>query len=204
MLTLVIQAGGQSRRMGRDKALLPFLGRPLIARLAERLAPVADELLVTTNRPEDFAFLGLPLIPDPRPGRGALGGLYAALRAARGEAVAVVACDLPFASPELLRFQAAVLEQEGADVVIPRGADGLEPLHAVYRRSACLPLVESALDAGQWQVIAWFDQARVRELRADEIAPRDPRGLAFINVNTPEEFVRAEELARGMDRGARG
>lgn len=198
-LSVVLQAGGESRRMGRDKALVPFLGRPLIARLAERLGPIADELLVTTNRPDDFGFLGLPLFPDPRPGRGALGGLHAALRAARHEAVAVVACDMPFASAELLRFQAGLLESEGADVVLPRGADGLEPLHAVYRRATCLPLVEAALDAGQWKVIAWFDQARVRVLRADEVAAHDPRGLAFVNVNTPEELAQAERLAREIE-----
>lgn len=198
-LTIVIQAGGESRRMGRDKALVPFLGRPLIARLAERLGPIADELLVTTNRPDAFGFLGLPLFPDPRPGRGALGGLHAALRAARHEAVAVVACDMPFASAALLRFQAGLLESEQADVVLPRGADGLEPLHAVYRRVTCLPLVEAALDSGQWKVIAWFDQARVRVLSAAEVAAHDPRGLAFVNVNTPEELAQAERLAREIE-----
>ena len=74
MLSVVIQAGGQSSRMGQDKALKLFLGRPLIQRVIERLQPIADELLVTTNHPEDYAFLNLPLFTDLKPGRGALGG----------------------------------------------------------------------------------------------------------------------------------
>jgi len=68
MLTVCIQAGGASSRMGEDKALKPFLGRPLIQRVIERLAPIADELLVTTNRPEEYAFLNQRLIADLKPG----------------------------------------------------------------------------------------------------------------------------------------
>ena len=79
MLTVCIQAGGASSRMGEDKALKAFLGRPLIQRVVERLAPIAEEVIVTTNNPDDYRFLGLPLFPDLKPGRGALGGLYLSL-----------------------------------------------------------------------------------------------------------------------------
>ena len=96
MLTVCIQAGGASSRMGEDKALKTFLGRPLIQRVAEQLSPIADELIVTTNRPEEYAFLNLPLFPDLKPGRGALGGLYTAIASAKHPLVAVVACDMPF------------------------------------------------------------------------------------------------------------
>ena len=78
MLSVVVQSGGQSTRMGENKALRIFLGRPLIQRVVERLAPIADELLVTTNQPEAYAFLKLPLLPDLQPGRGPLGGLHTA------------------------------------------------------------------------------------------------------------------------------
>src|SRR5512138_1558865 len=116
MLSVVIQAGGQSTRMGENKALKPFLGRPLIQRVLARLSPVADELIVTTNQPADFSFLSLPLLPDLRPGRGPLGGLFTALAAAHYPYVGVVACDMPFCSAELLAASAAILEQEAADV----------------------------------------------------------------------------------------
>ena len=112
MLSIVIQAGGQSQRMGQDKALMPFLGRPLIQRVIERLTPIADEVLVTTNNPEDYRFLGLPLFPDLKPARGALGGLYTALSSAACEAVAVVACDMPFASGALIEAASRLLVEE--------------------------------------------------------------------------------------------
>ena len=195
MLTVCIQAGGQSSRMGEDKALKTFLGRPLIRRVIERLGPVAQELIVTTNRPEASSFLNVPLISDLKPGRGALGGLYTAIASASNPIVAVVACDMPFASASLLEAAAALMDEEGADVVIARGEEGYEPLHAVYRRTTCLPAIEAAIEADQWKVIAWFPQVRVRVLTSDELKRYDPAGLAFWNVNTPEEFARAESIA---------
>lgn len=198
MLSVVIQAGGQSSRMGSDKALQPFLGEALIQRLVKRLTPIATEILITTNRPAEYAFLGLPLFVDKIPERGALGGLYTALEAASQPRVAVVACDMPFASPNLIRIQSELLESESVDVVIPRTDEGDEPLHAVYRRVVCLPVIEAALQAGQWKVLAWFPQVRVHYLGPAELRHHDPHGLAFINLNTPEEFLRAENLARSQ------
>jgi molybdopterin-guanine dinucleotide biosynthesis protein A len=195
MLTVCIQAGGQSSRMGEDKALKTFLGRPLIQRVAERLSTIADELIVTTNRPDDYGFLNLPLFPDLKPGRGALGGLYTAIASAKHPIVGVVACDMPFASPSLLRAASRLLAQEEVDVVIAKFGEGYEPLHALYRRETCLPAIEAAISADQWRVIAWFPQVKVRILTTDEIKQYDPSGLAFWNVNTPEEFAEAEKIA---------
>jgi molybdopterin-guanine dinucleotide biosynthesis protein A len=197
MLSIVVQAGGQSTRMGENKALKLFLGRPLIRRVIERLAPIADELLVTTNQPEAFAFLDVPLFPDLLPGRGPLGGLYTALVSARFDRVAVVACDMPFASAPLLVVADSLALSEGADVVIAETAEGFEPLHAVYRRQTCIPAIKSAIDADQWRVISWFPQVKIRRLTPDELERYDPEGLAFWNVNTPEEFAEAEERATG-------
>ena len=195
MLTVCIQAGGQSSRMGEDKALKTFLGRPLIQRVADRLTPIADEIIVTTNRPDDYAFLNLRLFSDLKPERGALGGLYTAIASATQPIVAVVACDMPFASSRLIEAMSKLLVEEEADVVIAKSEEGYEPLHAVYRREACLPAIEKSIEADQWKVIAWFPQVKVRVLTMEEIKSADPEGLAFWNVNTPEEFAKAEKLA---------
>lgn len=211
MLTVCIQAGGNSSRMGEDKALKTFLGRPLIQRVVERLAPIADEIIVTTNRPADYNFLNtstgsarrLRLFSDIKPERGALGGLYTAIASATHPIVAVVACDMPFASPRLFETMSKLLvdAEREADVVIAKSEEGYEPLHAIYRRDTCLPAIESAIDADQWKVIAWFPQVKVRVLTLEEIKSADPDGLAFWNVNTPEEFARAEELATKNPEG---
>jgi len=196
MLTVVIQAGGASSRMGEDKALKPFLGRPLIQRVIERLSPLADEVIVTTNRPADYAFLNLRLIADLKPGRGALGGLYTAVASAVHPFVAVVACDMPFASPVFFEGARRLIVQEGADVVIAKTEEGYEPFHALYRRETCLPAIEAAIDADQWKVISWFSQVKVRVLTPDEMKGFDPSGLCFWNLNTPEEFSEAERRAQ--------
>ncbi len=203
MLTVCIQAGGASSRMGEDKALKLFLGRPLIQRVVDRLEPMADELIVTTNRPDDFSFLGLRLFPDVMPGRGALGGLYTAISSAAHPLVAVVACDMPFASANLIEAALKIMDDENADVVIAQGEEGYEPLHALYRRETCLPAIESAIHADQWRVIAWFPRVKVRVFTPEEIKSADPAGLAFWNVNTPEEFARAEELATSQSAPGR-
>ncbi len=198
MLSVVVQAGGQSSRMGEDKALKPFQGRPLIQRVIDRVQPVADELLITTNRPEAYLFLGIPLVADLKPGRGPLGGLYTALVAARNSCVAVVACDLPFASAALLRASAGFLIQDAADVVIAESAEGFEPLHAVYRRETCIAPIETAIEEGKWRMISWFPRVNIRTLRPEELTRYDPEALAFWNVNTPEEFADAERRASGQ------
>ena len=181
--------------MGEDKALKTFLGRPLIQRVIERLSPIADEVIVTTNDPEAYSFLDLRLIPDLKPGRGALGGLYTAIASTSHPIVAVVACDMPFASATFIETASRLLVEEEADVVIAKSNEGYEPLHAIYRRDTCLPAIEASIEADQWKVIAWFPQVKVRVLTPEELKHLDPAGLAFWNVNTPEEFAKAEQLA---------
>lgn len=186
--------------MGEDKALKLFLGRPLIQRVMDRLQPIADELIVTTNRPDEYTFLKLRLIPDLQPGRGALGGLYTAIASAAHPVVAIVACDMPFASAKLIQMSVEIMEGENVDVVIAKNDEGYEPLHAVYRRETCLPAIESAINADQWRVVSWLPQVNLRVLTSEEIQSADPAGLAFWNVNTPEEFARAEVLATSRSR----
>jgi molybdopterin-guanine dinucleotide biosynthesis protein A len=192
MLTLAIQAGGKSSRMGQDKALMPFHGVPLIRFVMNRLASIADEIIVTTNRPQDYRFLQVPLYQDLRPERGALGGLYTALAAAKGDFVAVVACDLPFASKEFFLRASKLIVSSEADIVIPQTRFGYEPLHALYRRAACLSPIEKALDENRWKVISWFEQVRVHALSIEETAALDRSGLTFWNLNTPQDFAKAE------------
>jgi len=195
MLTVVIQAGGQSSRMGQDKALKTFLGRPLIQRVVDRMKPIADEIIITTNQPAGYEFLDLRLVPDLKPGRGALGGLYTAVASAAFPLVAVVACDMPFASLVFFEGACEIMNREGVDVVIAKTDEGYEPLHALYRRETCLPAIEAAISADQWKVISWFPQVKVRTLTVEEAKSLDPSGLCFWNLNTPEEFIEAEQRA---------
>jgi molybdopterin-guanine dinucleotide biosynthesis protein A len=197
-LSVVIMAGGESRRMGQDKALVPFLGQALIQHVLARVRELGDEVLITGNQPKRLAFLGLPVYPDLLPGRGALSGLYTAFVSAQHPLVAVVGCDMPFASAGLLAaLRDALLAQE-VDAVVPQTHAGLEPFHAVYRRETCLAAVKAALDAGFRRADSWHAQVRMAYFSESEIARFDPRGEAFININTVEELQDAESIAQGQ------
>ena len=187
MLTLAIQAGGNSSRMGKDKALMPFCGVPLIQHVLNRLSPIADEIIITTNNPDVYRFLKVPLYRDLLPNRGALGGLYTALMSAKYEFVAVVACDMPFASTQVFRSARKILVKHEADLVIPKTKNGYEPLHALYRRDACIPPIKNALDDDKWKVISWFDEVKICELAVED-------NEIFKNLNTPEDFAKTEDL----------
>src|SRR5512132_1277460 len=127
-VTGVIQAGGRSTRMaGRPKALIELGGRRIIERALRALAPSVDDVLVVTNTPERYAFLGLPMVGDVFPDHGSLGGIYSGLKAAPGEAAFTVACDMPFLRTDVARM---VIAHAGeADVVIPRVGEQLETMH---------------------------------------------------------------------------
>ncbi len=191
MVSVAIQAGGRSERIGRDKALVPLAGRPLIVHILERSAPLGDEVLVTTNSPDAYAFLGVRLVADERPGAGALAGLQTALRAARHDVVLVLACDLPFVCVPLLEHMLGLAAQ--ADAVVPRWRGELEPLHAVYRRT-CLPAIDLALAEGRQRMISFLPAIRATIIEEDQVAVFDPLGLTFFNINTPDDLQTAERI----------
>jgi molybdopterin-guanine dinucleotide biosynthesis protein A len=196
MQSIAIQAGGHSSRMGRDKALVPLGGRPLIEHQIERLQGLADEMIITTNKPDDYAYLGLHMASDAQPGAGALFGLQTALAATRAESVLVVACDMPFLNRALLAF---LLEQASlADVVIPLRNAEFEPLHAVYARR-CLTAIEAALAQQKRRMISFFDAVEVMPIEAGTWQRFDPQGRSFFNINTPDDLAHAEEMLAAGD-----
>lgn len=197
--TVVVQAGGDSRRMGKNKALLPFHGQTLIERVISRVISISDELLVTSNQPADLVFLSYPIHVDIRKGQGALGGIYTALTVASYPAVVVVACDMPFVNAELLAWQLKLLVERGSEGVVPSHAAGYEPFHAVYRRETCLPAVEKALDQGKKRADSWFEDVKLEFITQEEIQTFDPDGLAFMNINDNQDFRRALALKPSTD-----
>ena len=197
-ISLVIQAGGKSSRMGENKGLMHFMGVPLIQRVYERTKGIAGEVLIVSNDPEELAFMDVTLVSDSIVGKGAIGGLYTAMDKASCEYVAVIACDLPFVSAPILSKGARLLEETGADVAIPRvEGDFYEPLHAVYRRETCKRAILQAIQADQRRLISWFASVRVIEMDKVLCKQLDPAGLAFFNINNREDFLLAEQIELG-------
>lgn len=202
----VVLAGGASRRMGRDKAALVIGGEPLVRRSVTRLRRALAEVIVVGS--PDLA----PLIPETRivaddwPGRGPLGALATALRALdEPDAGAwsdgawwalLVACDMPFTQPTLLRAMARLaLASPEAQAVALRGPRGLEPLHAVYARSCQTPALARLATGGDASLQGLLATLQVREVAPEDVRQLDPAGRSTFNANTPEQWQRALALA---------
>lgn len=198
-LSVVVEAGGKSSRMGENKALMLLSGQPLIQRVIDRVKPIAQELFIVSNNKPDFEFLGINIVDDSIPGKGALGGLYTAMDISSNEYVAVVACDLPFVSIEILSKGLEILMQSGGDVAIPKtGESYFEPLHAVYRRDTCKSAIYQAIMENKWRVISWLSQVNVINMELDLCRELDPSGFAFFNVNTIDDFLKAEKIIQNI------
>jgi molybdopterin-guanine dinucleotide biosynthesis protein A len=175
----VVLAGGDSRRMGRDKALLPVAGRPLIETIIRQLRTRFDDILVSARRADDYRFLGLEIVPDAEPGQGPLRGIASALPRTKHDLAFVTACDIPRIDLEFVECLIGLAE--GCEVVLPfRPPDLYEPLFAVYRRSVVGP-AEEILAAGKRSLLELLDKVRVRRVEI-------PDGLSFENINTRADY----------------
>ena len=195
MFSVVIQAGGKSSRMGQDKALLPFLGQPLIEYVVSKFSNISDDILIISPHTEELSQFGFLVYPDQTPGVGPLMGLFTGLLHAKHDSVAVMACDMPFANLNLFMEEERLLHLGNYDVVIPIIEGKAEPLHAIYSRAPCLKAIEDALSIGMKRLIEWHPGVKVYEMGEAEIKQCDPYGLAFFNLNTPDDLGKAEEIA---------
>ena len=192
----VILAGGQSRRLGRDKAVELIGGLPLIRRVIQRVEQVACEVLVVVA--DSSRGGALPLDPrhrvvlDRYPGTGSLGGIFSGLEAASNPWAIAVACDMPFLNLSLI--DRMLVLREDVDVVVPLIEGHPEPTHALYSK-ACLPFIEPKLLNRQLKISGFYDQVRVHYVPEDEVASMDPHFLSFFNVNTPADLDKALDLA---------
>jgi molybdopterin-guanine dinucleotide biosynthesis protein A len=197
-VTGVILSGGQSSRMGSNKALLPIQGGRIIEAIYRQFSELFPEVLLVTNNPEQYNFLPCRKAADIYPGLGALAGLHAGLHNAATPYIFAVACDMPWLNSSLIRRLAAL--HNVADVVIPQVENGLEPLHALYGKQ-CLQPMEEVLSAGRRRIISFFPQVRVQYFGQDQIAAIDPAFDSFRNINTPADYfqLRAEYSANSPE-----
>lgn len=186
-ITAVILVGGKSRRMGADKAFLEIDGVPLFERVLGVCREAFPKIILVGGQTERFAGYGLPAHPDIYPG-SALGGLYTGLVHAQTPYVFVTACDLPFPSSAVARHLASL--RHGFDAVVPRSADGFEPLFAVYART-CLEPMRRLLERGNFRIYDFYPEINIRYVPMAKLARLAGSGRALVNVNTPEEFARA-------------
>jgi len=184
--TAIIMAGGRSCRMGMDKSMLQIKGRPIIEHIRDQLRGTFNQILISTNEMEKYAFLGCDCVPDKIPNQGPLMGIASALGASANELNFVVACDIPHIDIRFVRKM--LIEAQTADMVIPTDGNGkYEPLFAIYNKSA-LKCINQVLSSGKHKISDAFTRCNVKYINL--------KAKQFTNLNTMEEY---EEFRKNYD-----
>ncbi len=185
-MTAVILAGGNSIRMGQNKAFIKIDGVPIITRIHSLFKELFEEVSIVTNQKDLFKNFGSSIYTDLLPDKGALGGLYTGIFFSSFDYSFCVACDMPFIKRPLVEF--LIRHTKDEDALVPRTTDGLQPLHAVYSKR-CLDAIRSVIDRGKHRITDFYDLVRVKIVEESEFLHLDPLRESFINVNTPEELL---------------
>jgi molybdenum cofactor guanylyltransferase len=189
-VTGAILAGGTSRRMGRDKTLLPVGDRALLARVYSVAEEIFPRLIILSSYHSPIEGMRAPIVKDVFPRKGAITGIVSALLYAETPYVFVLASDMPFIKREAIEYIMAAMS--GEDVVVPKTAEGYEPLHALYNRSCISPFL-SAIERGRMKISDLFPLLSVKAVEGKDIFLS--HGVStFMNVNTEEDLSRARSL----------
>lgn len=201
MVTGVILAGGKSRRMGQNKAFLRLGNETLIGHVIQCMQSITDELLLITNNPDEYAHLNIEMHNDIIQNVGTLGGIHSGLTHASYKTVICVGCDSPFLKPNLLKYLVSMLEDY--DAVMPmsnkigKTHKTLQTLCAVYSKS-CIPIIEEMLNQSELRVHALQNHANVLCPSPETWRLYDPDGISFFNVNTPEDYKKAQTIYENL------
>ncbi len=193
-----VLAGGRSRRLGRDKATVEFVGRPLISYPVGALRTAGLDVVLALRGGQEIpaALQGVSCVYDDVEDAGPLGGLYALLKWMPGEWALVVSCDQPLVQVNLLH---GIMTHSDctADAVVTRTPERLQPMPGLYRKS-CLPAIEGALERGERGLRDLLSGVRRCELAGENLNRLDLEHASFINVNTPEDLLEARRLASAL------
>jgi molybdopterin-guanine dinucleotide biosynthesis protein A len=198
-MAAIIVAGGDSTRLGRDKALESIGGMPILERVLISAAAFGPAFIVANDPRKYDAFADrAELLADLRPHSGPLGGLLTGLKSSPDERNVLLPCDAPFINPKIIELLLA--KQAVADAVVPTTRGRIHTTLAGYSRT-CLPAIESAMDSGKLRMVDFFPEVQVAYLDDDILNEVDPEGLCFFNVNTEDDVAEAVRIAESVDGG---
>ena len=179
-----ILAGGQSRRMGRDKSQLTLENQTFTERITQTLLEVTDSVTIVGSRETNSPYAS---VPDVYPSWGALGGLHGALAACRSEWAIVVACDLPCVTAELFHYLASF--RDGHEAVVPLQPEGRpQPLSSLYRVEPCLERATELIEAGRRRPLDLLELVNTRWVPFSEVRNLAQAEKFFVNINTPDDY----------------
>ena len=184
-MNAVILVGGKSSRMGTNKAFLELKGKTFIELQIELLREMFDEISISANTPSEYEYLNLPIFKDIYHGKGPLGGIYTSLINSSSLHTFMLACDMPFVGPELIKHLKDLTKEY--DVVIPKSENGLEPLHAFYSKN-CIEPIKRELDENNLRIRSFFPQVSVKIVELDSLASSDHFKNSIKNLNTMADY----------------
>lgn len=187
----IVLAGGQSTRMGRDKAMVKIKEKRMLEGLVGVLAEAFAEIILSAND-STYDWLKIKTVPDIYDGRGPLGGIHAGLTASSYPINFLVACDMPFINTGLAAYMTGLADRY--DIVVPMIGKYYQPLFAVYTKN-CLPAIERQLKEGRNKITSFYHHQKVRFVELDEIRQYGNPDKIFFNVNTPIDLETAKTMA---------
>ena len=185
-VTGVILVGGKSSRFGSNKALAEMEGIKLIDRAALTMGRIFSNIILSSNTPDEYSYLNLPVYKDLIKDLGPIGGIYTALKSIHNNAAFFVACDMPFLNEKLIRHM--VDASAGYDVVVPRMDWKIEALHSLYTKK-CIPFIEESISLNDYKTMNIFKKVNTRYIEEEELKKYDPKLESFININRPHELI---------------
>lgn len=195
-LSAAVLAGGDSKRMGKNKAFLELGGERLIDLIVSRLSKLFAEVFVVTNDPGKLSYLPVRLEEDiyKQGEKNSLRGIHTALNKASYFSCFVTACDMPFISLSLIKYMSDYTKEY--DLVTPKLDGYYQPMFSFYNKKI-LPVIDEALMKRKYKITSLFKELKTKEIFADIVSLYDPKQLSFININSPEIFRWAEAYIQG-------
>ncbi len=199
----IVLAGGKGSRLGADKGLMKFEGKPLLSWTLDAMKKIVDEIFLSVSSKADiskyqhFKDKTITFVTDMFSNMGPISGVYSAMKVSRSAYVAVAPCDSPFIRFELydLLFKEAI----GFDGAVPYINGYWEPLQGVYRRDALMEGIDRTLETGRRRIVDAYAHMDIRKVREDKIVTVDPKLSSFININTMKDLKRAKMLFEGKE-----
>lgn len=196
-MTGVILSGGRNSRIGLKKAFLEIDGKRIIDRNVEIYKKIFDEILIITNTPEDYQYLGFKVYRDLIPYRGSLGGIYTGLHYSKSDYVFFTACDMPFINETIIKH--IIKGAKDYDIIVPYFKNRLHPLHAVYSKR-CLPVFKKMVEEERLKIKDLFYKFKVKKISDIPETKLPP----FFNINTSEDYKRAISFLDKLKRCSKG
>lgn len=185
-MTAVVLAGGENTRYPMPKGLMEVHGKRIIERQIEIFRSLGLEPVISTNTPETYGFLGVPMIADTIKRAGPVTGIISVFESTTVREILVTACDMPFIMPEMIEY---IINNRGGEATLPCPGGRLEPLLAVYTREAAMKM-KNNLGKGRAPIRELLKDVDTRLVGDENIKKIDPEGTCFMNINTPEDYAR--------------